>query len=530
MIRVRQITDHLSYADLLRQGLIPDVVQCFQQDKVVAVKRYSPFVYQSKDFPGFGIFMDYLVRAVLRTHLAQPFDLGVDPVSERIASWPEEQALAVAGLLSGYETSTNINDLARISRELAALFCGRESFSVADIQKYVPTMVNIGKELATRWQAYAACLAGTIRYNVELSVEDRLSGHPDIVTDQTILDIKNTTSFSKMRESSILQVLAYAALSKNHRYIGFVLPMQREIAICDLTGWDSSKYLQLLQQRTSELTSPVTIEQALKAALRQVNRASWGSHIHKGKDLAVSLSTWSHNRPGLPCQVFITNPRSGKRAASTEASIPRVRAAVDESGLTFYTHAPYVINLCANQCDNKDGVLVYWQQEILNEDLRITAAMGGKGVVVHTGAATRCDSQTGRNIMYSMVHTALQFATPECKLLLETPCGEGTEICTRIEELGEFFHLFTAEEREKMGLCVDTCHVFAAGYDPLQYLQHWKQYVQAPICLVHFNDSKQPKGSKVDKHAPPGKGHICMERMLDVSAWCQEHNIPMVTE
>lgn len=214
----------------------------------------------------------------------------------------------------------------------------------------------------------------------------------------------------------------------------------------------------------------------------------------------------------------------------TPAQVAEAAPAVRAHNLTVFIHAPYVINLCANKSEIRDGKLVYWQQDILNVDLQLAAIMGCKGVVVHTGAQKLLTLEVARNTMYHMVSTALQYATEDCKLLLETPCGEGTEICTRLSELGEFCHLSSEEQRKKLGLCVDTCHVFAAGYDPLMYLQHWSEHMRVPICLVHFNDSKDPQGSHKDRHTPPGTGNIGPAKMQAIADWCVSHNIPMVVE
>src|SRR5207244_1002433 len=161
--------------------------------------------------------------------------------------------------------------------------------------------------------------------------------------------------------------------------------------------------------------------------------------------------------------------RTGKCNTKTAKQILEAAKVIKETSLQYFTHTAYVINLCSNQCDNDN----YWQQACLNEDLAFTVAMGGKGVVVHTGARKELSEVDGINIMEHMVRTALPYTTEDCPLLLETPCNEGTEVCGKIEDLGTFFYRFNNEERKKLGICIDTCHCFAAGYDPLEYLQHW---------------------------------------------------------
>lgn len=566
MIRTRAVIERLSYDTLVKQGLIPNVYPLIEQaPTAVATKRYPPFVYQQKEFAFFGLFWDYMVRAGLRLHLPNT-KLGTDPCAEMIQALPDAEMMTMITQLSTYETGTNMHDIATAALALVSGLYGKEVYTVADIQGYVPTIVNALKELATRWQVYGQ-LDGPVQFNAEY-VHGQFSGHPDIVTNRTVLDIKTTTSFLKMAKESCLQVLAYYALMKPStptvQYIGFVLPMQREVILYNLGDWNSTPYLQLLSSEADKLASAIPKQLALptgpivvtiaedgtldtdaflgqfddetaanalmeliQAKLIGVPNFALGGHIAKGKDLAVSLRDFATHCPGLPCQMFLRNPRTGHMDAKTTGQLAAAAQVIRETGLQYFTHAAYVINLCSNQCDATGD---YWQQRFLNEDLSHTVALGGKGVVVHTGARKKLSEQEALHIMEQMVRAALEYATEGCPLLLETPCREGTEVCADIHDLGNFFYRFTEVERRKLGLCVDSCHVFAAGYDPLMYLQHWEKHCPVPIKLVHFNDSQGECGSCKDRHAAPGHGHIGMEKMTAVARWCHERHIPMVRE
>jgi len=575
MIRTRSITDNLSYDDLLKQGLIPDLCSVVNQSpNAIASKRYPPFVYKSKDYSFFGMFMDYAIRAGLRINLTQTIDIGTDPIIDVIQQLPDHEMSILLEQLHMYQTSKNVNVVAQSSLTLTSNLYKKSPIPKDDIQKYVPTLVNVIKSIVAKWNLYSSYLDGTIKFNSELSC-DTFSGHPDIVTDQCILDIKNTCSFSKISKESCLQVLAYYALSRQTcpsiKYVGFVLPMQRDLVIYNVSNWDSSIYLKFLSDQAVNIIQPnnaqpdnvvmipvspdgtfdiailaeqlatlnmdelspeqsVILQQIIASTIRthQDNNPGTkiGTHIPKGKDVALTLHQFATSYPGVPCQLFLGNPRTGKKDIKIHNQIAKATQVVKDTGLIFFTHAVYIINLCANQCDNGD----YWQQRYLNEDLMYTAAMGGKGVVVHTGARKHLPVESALYIMEHMVRTALQYATEECPLLLETPCNEGTEVCGKIEELGTFFHRFSDDERKKLGVCVDTVHVWGAGYDPLLYLQHWEKYCNTPIKLVHFNDSRGVCGSCVDRHAPPGKGYIGMEKMYSVAEWCIEKSIPMLRE
>lgn len=558
MIRTRAITDHLDYDNLVARGIIPDIVPSIQPT-ALTVKRYPPFVYSCQDddkFSFFGMFMDYIIRAGLRVNLTQSVELGIDTNAEAIQTLPDTKMLEIMDHLNKYETSRNMNDIAQAALVLTSMMYGKSLFNREQIQGYVPTLVNIVKEIINHWNILGTYLTGTVKFNAEYT-HGSFSSHPDIVTDNCVLDIKNTASFTKMSKSSCLQVLAYYAVIKltnpGMQYIGFVLPMQRDIAIFSLGNWNPAAYLELLAQEANTIETKevqVTVDENTDMELLMVQLAEMGitreqlmqmlepepqgfqqrimigGHIAKGKNIATTLQDFINRAPGRPCQMFLGNPRTGGQDAKTPGQITAAAQVIRNSGLIYFTHAPYVINLCANAFDEKE----YWQQRILNDDLRLTAAMGGRGVVVHTGARKHLSEEEALVIMEYMVRTALPHATEQCPLLLETPCGEGTEVVTKIEELGQFFYRFNEDECKKLGLCVDTCHIFAAAYDPLTYMQHWEKHCPVPIKLVHFNDSKGEFGSRVDRHAAPGQGHIGMKKMEEIAIWCHERSIPMVRE
>ena len=113
---------------------------------------------------------------------------------------------------------------------------------------------------------------------------------------------------------------------------------------------------------------------------------------------------------------------------------------------------------------------------------------------------------------------------------IETSAGQGTEVCTTIQEFMDFYDRFTQEQRVKIKICIDTCHVFAAGHEALDYLEKWHKRFPGSIVLVHYNDSKEPLGKKKDRHAYPGDGHIGKNKMLKIADFCMKNNFPMVIE
>jgi deoxyribonuclease-4 len=121
----------------------------------------------------------------------------------------------------------------------------------------------------------------------------------------------------------------------------------------------------------------------------------------------------------------------------------------------------------------------------------------------------------------------MEQATAECPVLLETPSGQGTETLVGQDEFIAFFQQF---DDPRLRICVDTCHVFAAGIDPLTYIKAVEQVNPHLLQLIHLNDSKAPCGSCVDRHEAIGQGHIGMEKMREIIVYGESKRYPMVYE
>jgi deoxyribonuclease-4 len=121
----------------------------------------------------------------------------------------------------------------------------------------------------------------------------------------------------------------------------------------------------------------------------------------------------------------------------------------------------------------------------------------------------------------------MEHATPECPILLETPAGQGSETLTTYTEFVEFVLLF---KDPRLRVCVDTCHVFACGYQPIDYLKRITKYNKKLLKLVHYNDSATPCGSCLDRHAFMGTGHVGIDQMLEIAKLCHANQMPMVIE
>ena len=560
-IHTRSITDKLKYPKLLKKGIVPNVLKLMESyPNAYTIKKFPKFVYDNKAMAHYGMLFDYIIRAGLRAQLKNTqVDLGIDPILNLIQTLPEEQMLSLVELLSKYETSTNIYDITSSSLEIINLLYNNHNITMDDFKSSIGTITNIIKEIVNKWNQYGPYFKGPIRYNYEIS-QGNLFGHPDVICDNVIFDIKMTSSFKSMVESSFLQVLAYYAQMKpthpDLKYIGFILPNQRELIIFDISSWDSSKYLQFLLEEADKLSdedniknkylmtiigstiqTPVYIKnedelddegKELLSKIGQSPDLLIGHHIKKGGNITKSISDYIKRRPRCPTQFFISS-RGCKMSKKTYDQIDSCAKLIKDSGIQVFIHCPYTIKLCVNAYD--EDTCKYWAQEALNEQLKLGNLLNCCGVVIHTDKGkNQEEDDNALNTMEHMIRQALPFATEKCPLLLETSAGEADEVLSDIYDLGNFFNRFNDEEKLKLGICTDFAHVWASGYDPLEFLQIWEANFDIPIKLIHFNDSKREKNSRVDAHSPLGTGFIGYKNMLKGGLWAVSRDIPLLIE
>ena len=244
-----------------------------------------------------------------------------------------------------------------------------------------------------------------------------------------------------------------------------------------------------------------------------------GSHMGKKPKLLATAKSLPVDRPS---QIFLGGPQSSSLKAD-EDDMVACRTYLSQNTMSVFVHSQYIINLATRtETDN-------WHLDLLKKNLAIASASGLKGVVVHVGKSVKLAKSVALENMRLNILDCLEAATEECPLLLETPAGQGTELLTKPEDFINFIRGFGDEPRLKV--CLDTCHVFAAGCEPMTYLEKLNdQGLIGKLVLVHFNDSKESCGACKDRHELPGNGHIGLEKMTAFAARCTELEIPMVFE
>ncbi|MEV4436405.1 deoxyribonuclease IV [Streptomyces sp. NPDC049585] len=258
-----------------------------------------------------------------------------------------------------------------------------------------------------------------------------------------------------------------------------------------------------------------------------------GGHIPVAGGLARTGLPYARGMGAEAVQVFVANPRGWATPPGNPAQDEAFRAACAAEELPVYVHAPYLINFGSHT-----EATVEQSVASLRHSLRRGREIGALGVVVHTGSAT---GGRGREIALAQVHERLLPLLAELthdddpRLLLEPTAGQGASLCSLVADLGPYFEAL--EHHPKLGVCLDTCHLFAAGHDLAEpggvkaTLDELVSVVgEGRLGLIHANDSKDVVGAHKDRHANIGAGHIGAEPFGELFAHPETAGVPLTIE
>jgi deoxyribonuclease-4 len=353
----------------------------------------------------------------------------------------------------------------------------------------------------------------------QVVASERVEGHPDIRTPTQIFEVKLSGLVAKNWIDFCFQTFAYAALAPEATDLYIVLPLQETVWHHDVRGWTQrAAYREFLE--AAAIKKDMTTQGSTgAAALALIQQHHIGTHMSKLKTLAATAQAIP---AGFPTQIFLAGPQSS-RITAAEADIAACHATLQATGDRMFVHSAYLINLCTPESADNEG----YHTRLLRSTLQISAAAGARGVVVHVGKSVKQPVPDALATMRTNLIAALDDATPACPILLETPAGQGTEVLRSWEE---FVGFVAAIGDPRLRICVDTCHVFACGHNPLTYIQRLLADHPALIRLIHFNDSATPCGSCLDRHAFCGQGEIGLETMTAIAETATAAGLPMVIE
>jgi deoxyribonuclease-4 len=283
--------------------------------------------------------------------------------------------------------------------------------------------------------------------------------------------------------------------------------------------------------------SPTLSSSAIPSgSLDPVGRNPIGTHITVGKGLTRSLVE-AVEAGFETVQIFAGNPRGWALSAGDPAEDTRFNQAREELGVRVFIHAPYLVNPGSPTAQTYQRSLAS-----VAHNLKRAAELGAEGVVVHTGSSVQTGAaDSALSTALQRVHDGLlplleAIESPEAPwLLLEPTAGQGRSLCAGVEDLEAY--LAAVDFHPKAGICLDTCHVFAAGApldEPGGATATLDRVIEIGgrerFRLIHANDSQDVRGKLLDRHQRIGQGYIGVRAFAELFAHPATQGVPFVLE
>jgi deoxyribonuclease-4 len=257
-----------------------------------------------------------------------------------------------------------------------------------------------------------------------------------------------------------------------------------------------------------------------------------GAHVPTSGGMAKRSIAYAQAIKAEAIQVFASNPRGWAMPDANREVDGAFRAKAIEIHIATYVHAPYLINRGSPTLATYENSLASTKYS-----LQRGADIGALGVVIHTGSAVDADhvSNAWKQIHDGMMPILEALPDDSPTLLLEPTAGQGQSLVRRLEDLSKY--LDALEHHPKVGICLDTCHVFAAGHDikkkggMTQTLDLLVSIAGAErLQLIHANDSMDVCGALKDRHQNIGEGEIGVDPFKELLAHPAVVNAPLILE
>ncbi|MBW8480890.1 deoxyribonuclease IV [Actinomadura parmotrematis] len=253
-----------------------------------------------------------------------------------------------------------------------------------------------------------------------------------------------------------------------------------------------------------------------------------GGHVLVSGGLATGGLKYAARIGAEAIQVFVANPRGWALPEGRAAEDARLR---DQDEIPVFVHSPYLVNFGTPSEATLEKSLAS-----VRHSLDRGRAIGARGVVVHTGSAVSQSYDAAMKQIHEHVLPLLdEIPDDGPDLLLEPMAGQGAMLCAKARDLGAYFAAL--EHHPRLGVCLDTCHAFAAGHDlaaPGGVDATLRELVDTVgtgrLKLVHANDSKDVCGSCKDRHENIGAGHIGEAPFAELLRHPEAAGVPFIIE
>ncbi len=256
-----------------------------------------------------------------------------------------------------------------------------------------------------------------------------------------------------------------------------------------------------------------------------------GSHVSYKNDTQLVGSVNEALSYGANAFMFYTGaPQNTRRGEINDLITVEALNIMKEHNIALENvicHAPYIINLANNTDMDKYNFAI----DFLRQEIERCMLYGVRKIVLHPGSATKLDRESAiDNIVYAL--NKVLMTDDDIVILLETMAGKGTELGINLEELK--YIIDHVELKEKLSVCLDTCHLNDSGIDINKFDEYLDEFDRLigidKIGCVHVNDSKNPLGSKKDRHENLGYGTIGFDALINVIYNRRLENVPKILE
>ena len=277
--------------------------------------------------------------------------------------------------------------------------------------------------------------------------------------------------------------------------------------------------------------SPRTSTQGTRAPYDGL-RNPVGTHVQVGKGLVAGALAQADALGCETIQVFAGNPRGWALSSGDPKVDGAFREATAERGMRVFIHAPYLVNLGS-------PTPATYERSVASvaHNLRRAVEIGAEGVVVHTGSCVDAGTldTAMRQVREGLLPVLDTLGEDGPWLLLEPTAGQGQSLCAGVDDLEAY--LAALDDHPRAGICLDTCHVFAAGApldEPGGTTATVDRLVEiggpGRLRLVHANDSKDVRGAFKDRHEKIGEGHIGLAAFEELFAHPATDGVPFILE
>lgn len=252
-----------------------------------------------------------------------------------------------------------------------------------------------------------------------------------------------------------------------------------------------------------------------------------GNHLSSAKGYEA-MGKQAVRLGGETFAFFTRNPRGGKAKEIKPEDVEKfLEIAKEQHFGKIVAHAPYTMNACAAKEDIRELA-----HTMFTDDLKRMEYTPGNYYNFHPGSHVGQGTETGITLIAELLNQVL-YPEQTTTVLLETMAGKGSEVGKNFEELQAIIE--RVDLKEKIGVCLDTCHVWDAGYDIVEHLDEVLKEFDRIIGLerlkaIHLNDSMNPLGSHKDRHARLGEGQIGSEALQRIVCHEKLQGLPFILE